>query len=554
MPFDNVLTRECVPLLPATPATTDVSGNARTRREPTQLEPQGRFLGQGRSAEVFAIEGPDGRVAARKVFVGSSLARLVHYVCFGADNPYVWNESAILGAHHRRRVLRHLVRFWFGDKVRVAESYGVGWNERHRVNELTMEFIDGRGAKLRQPFGAAAENEIGALVGDVMRPLQAHLIAAGFDGAAWQAGLYNPVATSNFMAEERADGTKGWVWIDIESGVPALFPANPLGLFRYYLPRAFKYGRPLFDDVDVARLEGYVRERRRDIERAIGPRAFDSLAGSLRDLAASRADWRDMSRLERGIESALRRGTLSRAEADRYIRRPYLWLARQIGHGVAAMGRSIARRARAWLGLARIGRLAVATLRLLGSEKARAELARNTTVAALDRWHSRRQLTTWERNRLVQELDEAGSSAHLSDFGMHFAMKPLVKFATLFALPPLFAAGLIDETALAFGIVAGGSIARTIYTLWRLGEAVIAGTPRPWLALLVGLPPMVGTVAFPIQLLYDGAGRGISIAKFIVLHVATRMGEAIPIWGGRDTLAEHLCNRAAASVLLKRRL
>jgi hypothetical protein len=162
-------------------------------------------------------------------------------------------------------------------------------------------------------------------------------------------------------------------------------------------------------------------------------------------------------------------------------------------------------------------------------------------------------LSTAERNRLVRELDEAGSSAHLSDFGMHLAMKPVAKFATLFVLPPLFAAGLINEAVLAFGIVAGGSIARTIYTLWRLVESFLTGTPKPWLALLVGLPPMVGTAAFPIQLLYDGAGRGIAIAKFIVLHVATRMGEAVPVWGGRDTLAEHLCNRLAAAVLLKRR-
>ena len=62
-----------------------------------------------------------------------------------------------------------------------------------------------------------------------------------------------------FLLETGPSGEKHWVWIDMESGVPALFPLSPLALFRFYLPRALRYGRPMFDDIDIPRLEGLSR-------------------------------------------------------------------------------------------------------------------------------------------------------------------------------------------------------------------------------------------------------------------------------------------------------
>ena len=49
------------------------------------------------------------------------------------------------------------------------------------------------------------------------------------------------------------------------------------------------------------------------------------------------------------------------------------------------------------------------------------------------------------------------------------------------------------------------------------------------------------------------AGRGVEIAKFVIYHVATRLGELTPIFGGADTLIEHRCNRLADLLLSRDR-
>ena len=74
--------------------------------------------------------------------------------------------------------------------------------------------IDGRGAGLHHAFSADREWELRDLCENVMRPLQRHLIEAGFDGLAWQAGFGNPAAAGNFLLETGASGEKTWVWID----------------------------------------------------------------------------------------------------------------------------------------------------------------------------------------------------------------------------------------------------------------------------------------------------------------------------------------------------
>ena len=58
-----------------------------------------------------------------------------------------------------------------------------------------------------------------------MVPLQRRLIEAGLGGLAWQAGLGNPAATSNFVLETATeDGPPPrWMWVDLESSVPPLF-------------------------------------------------------------------------------------------------------------------------------------------------------------------------------------------------------------------------------------------------------------------------------------------------------------------------------------------
>jgi hypothetical protein len=211
------------------------------------------LLGVGRSGIVFRSTGSADQPVARKVFDSGWLTRLVQYLILGASNPYAWNRHAVRCAFLRRRILAPLVDTWSGGQLRVARALGLGWDDHYRAYELQTELSPGRPPALHHPLDRSGRGEVRELLTEVLQPLQAHLAEAGFDGLLWQAGLGNPVALSNFLLEERDDGTRRWTWIDLESGVPALFPLHLPTLWRVYLPLCWKHRRLLYDDVDCAR-------------------------------------------------------------------------------------------------------------------------------------------------------------------------------------------------------------------------------------------------------------------------------------------------------------
>ena len=53
-----------------------------------------RWVGRGRSANVFVTEGDSDERFAHKVFTPDSVGKLVFYLLNGAPNPYGWNEQA----------------------------------------------------------------------------------------------------------------------------------------------------------------------------------------------------------------------------------------------------------------------------------------------------------------------------------------------------------------------------------------------------------------------------------------------------------------------------
>ena len=145
----------------------------------------------------------------------------------------------------------------------------------------------------------------------------------------------------------------------------------------------------------------------------------------------------------------------------------------------------------------------------------------------------------------MDELHTSESSVYLGDFGMHLAIKPLVKLTVWLVVPLMYSLGAINEFVLAAAVLAGGSIGRTIYTTIRFVSATAQGMSKPWVALAVGALPVIGNAAFPVQVIYDGTGRGGRLAKFVIYSLITRLGEIFPIWGGADTMLEHRFNRLA---------
>jgi hypothetical protein len=282
-----------------------------------------KSLGAGRSGQVFLIK-VDDQPVARKVFSGDTLAAAVHLVLFGADNPYIWNEDVLHCAYYRRKILAPLVDYWFGNKLKIANAIAARRNFELRQNQLDAAFIPGRSPALRQSLDVERSREVSDLTKNIMQPLQQRLVEAGLDGLVWQAGKGNPVALNNFLIVDGDDGDRTFVWIDMESGVPALFPLNVLTLFTFYLPKCIQYRTFLFDDTDIKTLSRYVHAHGAGLKQALGDETYQQLWADIKALGYHQQQWRSLNRLQRGVFSQAQQGKITPQAAGRYLKYPVL--------------------------------------------------------------------------------------------------------------------------------------------------------------------------------------------------------------------------------------
>ncbi len=511
------------------------------------------LLGRGRSALVWAQRDLLGREVARKVFLPDLASRLVFYVLEGAKNPYAWCEDAVGAALERRALLARLVPLWFGDRLRLPRTDGARWNEEARAFELVMERIRGRHAPLAGPFARTGPDAAAELAGEILPRLQRHLREAGFEGLLWQAGYGNPVAWANFLLEERRPEERprhgpSWVWIDLESGVPALFAADPCVEVGFYLRRAGERRRPLFDDVDIARLRRYLGQERGRIESTLGPGASEQLLVHVARLEERQSRWHALGRLERGVRSAWMAGHITREEAQHFLGRPGAWGRHMAGvalrRAASALARAVAGLARAVVGL-RWGRLLRGAGRLFSSQRYRSLLGRRFASRRVRAWTERRFLTSEQAAELRLGMSHTETAAYVTDCVMHLMLKPFAKVLQYVIGPLLLLAGVTSAASTVALVVGGGALVRTLYTLGRLVQATLRGRPRPWVALGVGALPYVGNLAYPLQLVASGVSDKDPLARFLLHDAVTSVARRVPIWGGPDTGLEHWASRAA---------
>ena len=505
-------------------------------------------IGRGRSGEVSKLVDSEGKVLAGKVFIGDSATKVIHHLISGAPNPYGWNEDAILCAYHRRKILEPLCEYWFNDKLRVAVAHSTPWNEEHDAFELRTEFIDGRHAALKHPFSSKDEVELSDLVNNIMKPLQEILIESGFDGLVWQAGKGNPVAANNFMVEEN-DGSKNWVWIDLESGVPALIPLNPLTLFSFYIPASIKHRRLLFDDVDIEKLLSYVKSNMDGLVDKIGEERYISIIEDINKLRSHQRNWKSMSRAENGIEYQLRTGKIEQRNADFYREHQYFWYARESARYAWTVYNKVLGEL-PWniferLCLVDYKKLFFDALKFIGSQKFRTKVAKEYVEKRIAEWNERGALSDNEAEQLLGELKSDSASSYITDFFVHIALNGISKSCQFGVLPLLYLHHDVSGETLFNGIMFGGGATRFVYSSGRFVQSAVKGEEKPWIALGMSIMPKVGNLAYPIQMTYSAKKEANSLARFIAYDTVTIMGCKIPIWGGNDTLTEHFFNRIA---------
>jgi hypothetical protein len=483
------------------------------------------MIGRGRSAEVWLVDGPAGR-RVEKVFVGDWISNAVQRLATGAPHPYRWNEDAAGATLERRRILAALLPYWFGSRLAMADGLDVVWRPEDRAFALVTEFAEGGLAPLLHPL--RPEDDAGPYLWSRLMPaLQRRLTDAGFFGIVWQAGLGNPKALSNYLYDRR---TGRYVFVDAESGVPAIFAVAPSS-WRFYAAMIRRFGRPMMDDVDCARLRGYLRAHEAALAAHLGSAAaVEALLGRVGRLEALQERWHSLSRAAR-----------RRAAAERIGRTPRAKLGTRIGQGASLLRR---------LGAAIWSRIDVRDAgRFVASQDYRTALGESYVLGRLDRWRARGQLSPDDAATLRAHLArEREAGRYLTDFGAHLGMKASFFALEVLALAALAAMGL-PLYLLGLVVVLDGPIYRTLYTLYRSVQNVGAGRPVLWAALAVGVIPFFGTLAFPAQMLWSATGERDEAARFVVYDTFSRLAVATPLVGGEDTALEHRLNRAARRLL-----
>ena len=511
-----------------------------------------KFIGNGRSAKVyFSFNGNQG--VATKTFTGEPVSKFILFVLTGSANPYTWCEDAIVSALTRRRILSHLSHFWFGNKLRLPKTFDYRWNETEKAFEIDAEFIPGCHAPLMSPMTDSPFDYMSELRRDIMNPLEEKLIESGFDGLVWQAGKGNPVGASNFMMNTRKDGTHQWIWIDLESGLPALFAMNPLSTLGYYLPKCLKHSGWLFDNVDTNRLRAYLQENKEALLRESSPESYQQLLNDCDSLERTQFNWKSLSRSKKSLYYAFSQDKITETEKEYYEDKPLSWFVKSTWLFISAFVSSF------WEKVEKIidkiktfqyKKLLTRCYKYFTDSRYRWGLVRWFMKGEIDKWHKRKSITTKERSGLLKELSNDDISAYLTDFSIHLGLKPIVKSFTFVLLPILTAIGMVSLPLAAVLFLWTGPLVRTLYTLSQMANNLVKKKKNNrYLALVIGVLPMIGNLAYPVEFAYQSTGNRNLLAKYIAYAFTAKIGAKIPIWGGQDSEIEHFFNRICHKLL-----
>ena len=158
--------------------------------------------------------------------------------------------------------------------------------------------------------------------------------------------------------------------------------------------------------------------------------------------------------------------------------------------------------------------------------------------ASIERWESRERISKDEAQELRHDLYGNEVRAYTRGFGMHLALKasaPLIAPAKVGGVAAFIASGnpwfLLPTLAT--------PTMRTAVTLGNWWTTRHRHIPHGE-ALAVGLLPVVGSIAFPLQMF---ATRP-KLSTFLVRDAASKLGQRVPIYGGADSRTEIALIRA----------
>jgi hypothetical protein len=216
---------------------------------------------------------------AHKTYSPPAWVRVLYRLAFQAPFPYSANADALEAARLRRDIAGRLMTYWGGIDL-VAPVVEVPRHMNGRMGFVTKLV----------PGGAPANKRHAR---KFLRTVTERFLDAGLP--TWQVTPYNPRAIGNLIASP--DGS--YRVIDLESNLVApLFPVS--GIVGMVRQGTF----PVFDDIDVQKLNAYLVRERTHITNALGAAYYDGLVRSAAQYDAAAKRWHDSE--PRIISRALR--------------------------------------------------------------------------------------------------------------------------------------------------------------------------------------------------------------------------------------------------------
>ena len=151
---------------------------------------------------------------------------------------------------------------------------------------------------------------------------------------------------------------------------------------------------------------------------------------------------------------------------------------------------------------------------------------------SIDRWQESKRINQSEADNLYRQLSGSEVRAYVRGFGGHLALKAVAPLIT-----PIKYGGLTAFIAtgnywflLPMLMMPGLRSLITLASWWSTRSERIAHGE----AFLVGLLPMIGSIAFPLQM-YSQSNE---LSTFLIRDAASKLGRRVPIYGGPNSRTE----------------
>ena len=199
------------------------------------------------------------------------------------------------------------------------------------------------------------------------------------------------------------------------------------------------------------------------------------------------------------------------------------------------------------------GEIRTACWRFFTSESFQTEYAKIFVFRTVTEWTADGRLTPEDETLIRSRVEDGSMQEYIRCFAFHATLKLLSPLTTSLKIAgfALLAAGMssaaIDTeltsmygmipsalyVPLAILLIVNTSILRTLVTLSRI--VVKRGSHFSYgIALFVGMLPTVGSFAYPLQMYWTCR----ELSFFLTRHIVARVGQVLPIYGGKHTRTE----------------